>query len=108
MARGFFTCCEQACAFQHHVYAQIFPRQVDGVADRADGNAVAVHAEGVGIVAYVGSKTPVNTVILEQVSVGFGIAQVINSDHLHLLAIIVLVKSAKRVAANAAKPVNCD
>ncbi|MCY1427863.1 hypothetical protein D9M71_437270 [compost metagenome] len=95
-------------AFEHHIDRFGFPGQVDGVADGADGNAVAIDRKAFLVELDTGIENPVDTVVLEQVRVHGTVAQVVNGDDLQVLTVALGIQCAKDVAADAAKAVDCD
>jgi len=43
-----------------------------------------------------------------KVSIGFGIAKVVNSDDFHITAALALVNGAQHIVSDAAIPIDCD
>lgn len=99
---------EQPGALEHHVDAQGLPRQFAGVADGADGDAVAVDGEAFVVGLDAGIEGAVDAVELEQVGVHRAVAQVVDGDDLQVLAVAVRVECAQDVASDAAESVDGD
>lgn len=108
MGRGPGALGEQARAFEHHVHTQRLPRQLGGVANRADGNSVAVDRDALAIAVNLCIECPVHAVVLEQVRIDRAVAQVVDGDDLQVLTVALGIQCAKNVAADAAKTIDCD
>jgi len=99
---------EQPGAFEHHVDFFRSPRQFCRIANRADGNAVAVDGQAFLIVLHIGVERAVNGVVFEQMSVDRTVAQVIDGNDLQVLAITLGIQCAQDVAADTAKTIYCN
>ena len=56
----------------------------------------------------VGVKSAMNAVILEQMSVGFGVAKVVDGNNLELAPVVIFIQCSENIATDAAKTVDCD
>src|SRR5690606_6102334 len=82
---------EQAGALEHHVHAQRAPGQLGRVAFGADLDAVAVDDQVAAVHRHGARELAVGGVVLGEVGVGLGVAQVVDGDHLDLVGTVGLV-----------------
>ncbi len=99
---------EQAGAFQHHVDAQFAPGQLRRIALGANLDAVAVDDQVAAVHRHLAREFAVGGVVLGQVRVGLGIAEVVDRDDLELVRATGFVQRAQDVAANATVTVDGD
>ena len=98
---------EDAGAFQRDVDAEFLPRQLGRIAFGRNLDLAVAEADGVALDCHGAGEAAVHGVKAEQVGVGLDRSEVVDADHLDILA-AGLGDSAQHVAADAAKPVDCD
>ena len=98
---------EEAGAFQRDIDAHCLVRQVGGVALGGDGDAVAIDDQIGAINLYRAVEGAVDRIALEQQGVGLGVGQIVDRDQFQP-AVGALEYRARHLAADAAKPVNCN
>lgn len=103
---GFVAAGEEPRALEHDVHAEALPGQFRRVADGADGDAVAHHPQAFGIVLDLAGKVSMDAVVLEQVGVDRGVAEVIDRHYLQLFAVVAGIQGAKNVSADATEAVD--
>src|SRR6185312_14735896 len=82
------------------------PGQLGRIALGHDLDAVVVDDDAVAIHAHRRREAPVRGVVLQQVGVGLGVAQVVDRDELQIVLLAALVVSAQHHAADASKSVD--
>ncbi len=98
---------EDAGAFERDVDAEILPRQLRGVLERRDLDGAVADADGVALDRDLARKAAVHRVVAQQVRVGFHRTEVVDADHLDILAAR-LGDGAQHVTADPAEPVDPD
>src|SRR5678815_1303574 len=99
---------EQAGALDDNIDAQIAPRQLAGVALGADLDAVALHDKVAAIYANLAGELAMRGVVLRQVRIRLGIAEIVDRDDLDLARAVRLVQRAQHHAADTAVAVDRD
>ena len=99
---------EQAGALEHHVDAEILPRQLARIAFGADLDLVALDDKVAAINMHRVRKRAVRGVVLRQMRIGFRIAQVVDRDDFYFLVAAGFVQRAQHIAADAAVAVDGD
>ena len=97
---------EQARALQHEIHAELAPGQLGRIALRDHADAIAVHHHRIAVDVHIAAEAAVHGVETRQMSIGIGIAQVVDRDDLDLARVLALVERAQNVAADA--PVTID
>ncbi len=107
--RGVGAVGEAARGLDHHVHAQLLPRQLRGVGLGEHLQLVAVHLdrpiERPHIAARVGA---VDRVVLQQVRERTRVGEVVDGDPLDGVSIRARARRAQHIAADAAKSVDSD
>src|SRR5262249_14834793 len=99
---------EETRALHHDVDAEFAPRQFSRVAVREHADLVAVYDEIFTVHRHFTREAAVRGVVLGQMRVGFGIAEVVDRHELEVVFLAVLIERAQRVSANPAIAVDCD
>src|SRR5690606_38625621 len=94
-----------AGAFQHQAYVQQTPGQITRARVAQHPDAIAVDHQVVAIHRRLTVKPPVGGVVLGQVGDGVDIRQLVDRDHLKLVAIAVFIPRPQHALAKAAVPV---
>ncbi len=89
---GLFLGREKAGAFHHHVDAEFAPGQLGRVAVGQHANLVAVDDHVVALNRHGAGKTAVRGIVLRQVRIGLGIAEVVDRDDLDIVLLAALVQ----------------
>src|SRR5690349_13274074 len=97
---------EETGALHDEVDAERFPRQLGGVALRHDLDAVVVDDDAVAVHAHRGREAPVRGVVLQQVGVGLGVAQVVDRDELQPVLLATFIVGPQHHASDASKTVD--
>src|SRR5690606_2003595 len=100
VSRSLFLTGEEAGALQHHVHVQLAPRQSRWVAIGQYADFVAVDHHVVALDFHLAGETAVGAVVLRQMGVGLGVAQVIDGHDLDVVLFAAFVMSTQNVAAN--------
>ena len=103
---GFRLAGEQAGAFQDDIDAEALPRQLGRIALGDDADAIIVHHQAVAVDPHRAGELAVRGVVLQEVSVGRGVAQVVHRDELQPVLLAALVVGAQHHAADAAESVD--
>ncbi len=82
---------EQAGALQHIVHAQLAPGQFARIALRDHADAIAVDHHGVAVDMHLAAEAAVRRIEAGQMSIGIGIAQIVDRHDLQILAVLSLV-----------------
>src|SRR5207244_8602745 len=82
---------EQPRAFEHHVDAELLPRQLRGIALRHHANALVVDHHALPVHAHAAREAGMRGVVLQQVGVGPGVAQVVDRHELQAVLLAALV-----------------
>ena len=98
------TVYEEAGGFNHDVSTQLAPIQVGGVALGHGGEGLAVNGDRGVVIRNFFAQTTGYRVVLQQVSQGVVVGQIIHADDFDIGAL--LQSSAEEVAANAAKTID--
>ncbi len=85
---------EQASAFEYHIDAKRTPRQLGRIALGEHLDLVSFDDEIAAIDADLTRKAPVRGVVLGQMRIGFGIAEIVYRDNLNLVCATGLVQCA--------------
>jgi hypothetical protein len=96
---------EEAGGFEHHLDAEVLPRQLRGILEREHLELVPVDGDAVAGGFHLGLQVAKHRVVLEQVSEGGGVRQVVHRDEVD---VPVAHGGAHDVAADATEPVDPD
>ena len=99
---------EKPGALEDDVHAERAPRQLRRIALGNDLDRVAVHDDGLVLDFHARRKRPVGGVVLQQVRVGLGIAEVVDGDELQPVLLLSLIVGAKNHAPNPSESVDRD
>jgi hypothetical protein len=99
---------EQAGALEHDVDVVVLPRNLGRVAHGVDLDALAVDDDVAAFRGNLARELAVRGVVLGQVRVGGGIAEVVDRDHFEFAGAAGLVDRAQHVATDAAVAVDRD
>jgi hypothetical protein len=103
MLRGALAVGEDAGAFEHHIDAEVLPRQLRRILDRQHLELVAVHGDAVRRRLDVGVEVTEHRVVLEKVRERRGIGEIV---HRHEIKVLVPEGGAHDVASNAPEPID--
>src|SRR5207302_8729187 len=95
-----------ARALHHQIHAELLPRQLRGIALGDDLDAIVVDHQAVAVDFHGAGKLAVRGVVLQQVRVGGGVAQVVDGDELQPVLPAALVVGAQHHAADATESVD--
>ena len=98
---------EGARAFERDVNAQVLPWQARGILDRCHLEFAVANADGVALNLYLAGEAAVHGIISQKVRVGLDRPEVIDRDHLDILA-AAFDDGPENVAADAAESVDGD
>src|SRR5271166_1908962 len=104
MQRGFFLRGEESGRFDHHLHAEILPWELGWVALGEDLERLAVHHNSGTFSANLLNQSAMNRVILQEVSQGRGIGDVVDGNNLK--RILMLQGSAVKQSANSSKSID--
>src|SRR5258706_6177880 len=97
---------ETAGALHDDVDAERLPRQLRRVALRDDLDAIAVRHQRVAFHLHGAAERPVHGVVLQQVRIGGGVAEVVDRDELQAVLLAAFIVGAEDVAADAPESVD--
>jgi hypothetical protein len=103
MLRGAVAVGELAGALEHHVDAQVLPRQRAGVLAGEHLEFVAVDGDAVGAAGDGGTEVAQHRIVLEQMRQGLGIREVVDA---HEIDLVIGKRRAHDVAPDPAEPVD--
>jgi hypothetical protein len=91
---GLVTVGEQPGAFEHYIHLMGFPGQFGGIADCADGDAIALDPQVFAVDFHFFGEMAVDAVILQKVRIDRAVAQIVDGHDLQVLAIILGIECA--------------
>jgi len=106
--RGLVALGEQAGRFDHDIDTEVLPRQLRRVAFRTNLDVVAIDDQVAACHADRARKLAVRGVVLGQVGIGLGIAEIVDRDDPDRVGAVVFVQRTQDVAADAAVAVDRD
>ena len=107
MRRGLVPCREDAGAFQRDVDPECFPGKPGRIAFGGNLDLAIAEADRIAFDGHGARKAAVNRIEAQQMGVGLDRAEVVEADHLDILA-AGLGDSPEHIAADAAKSVDRD
>ena len=96
---------EDTGGFQNHIYTQLTPRQIFGVALAGDADLVTVDDQVITIDGNFPVKATIVAVVLKEMSVGFGRNQVIDSYYFDVF--VVVEHGFESLSTDTAEAVDC-
>ena len=102
---GFFLGSEEAGALQHHIHAQLAPRQLLGIGIGEHFDFLAVDNQIVAFQLGAAIEAALGGVVFEEMQQHVGGGEVVDGNHFHALG---LVHLAQGKTADAAKTVDCN
>ena len=106
-AAAFLGIGEFTGGFHHHLYTAVLPGDVGGVLVGRDTDALAVNDDGVVAGLNMARERAVVAIVLEKVSVGLRVSQIINRYHLQLVGVEAM-DSPENLTASAAEAIDSD
>ena len=100
VCRGFRFAGKKSGALEHEVDTQFTPRQFAGVTLRDDSDAVAVDHHRIAVDMHFAAKPTVRRIEAGQMSIGIGIAQIVDRDDLDITAVLTFVQRPQNIAAD--------
>ena len=97
---------KQAGAFEDYIDAQLLPGQFGGISLGTNPDLVSVDHEVLTVDRHGPRKAALGRVILREVGIGPGIAQVVDCNDLDIVCFSVFVMRAQNVPANSAIAIN--
>ena len=98
---------EDAGAFERDVDAEILPGKLGRILDRGDLELLLADGDRIAVHSHFMRETAMHAVVAQQVRVGLDGAEIVDGDHVDVLA-SGLVDGADDVAADAAESVDCN
>ena len=108
VCRCLFLGSEKAGALKHHVHTKLAPGQFGGIAVGQHADFVTIDHHVIALNAHGAGELAVRRVVLGEVGVGLGIAQVIDGHDLNIVLFATFVMGTQDVAADAAVAVNSN
>ena len=105
---GLFLGGEQAGALQHHVHVQILPGQFAGITLGQHLDLVAIDDQVIALDLDVTVELAMGGVVLGQVCIGFGLAEIIDGDDLDVVLLAAFIVGTQHIAANPAITIDCN
>ena len=107
MSSGLVAGGEDAGAFESDVDAEVLPRKLGGILDRRDLELLLADGDRVAVDLHFMRKAAVNAVVAQKMRVGLDRAEIVDGNHIDVLA-AGFIDRAHDVAADAAKSVDCN
>ena len=107
MQSGLVLCGENAGAFQRDVDAEFFPRQLGRIALGRNLDLAVAEADRIPLDGHGAREAPMHGIEAQQMRIGFDRSEVVDADDFDIRA-AGLRDSPQHIAADAAKPVDCD
>ena len=98
---------EDAGAFERDVDAEVLPGKLGRVLDRGDLELLLADGDGIAVNLHLMREAAVHAVVAKQVRIGLDRAEIVDGDHVDVLA-AGFIDRAHDVAADAAKSVDCN